>query len=471
MRHPTSDDCLRQLMTRFPGCVHLGQSMREIHGRDEGSATAPPPDGVFVPLSAKDLASGLAVCHDLGTPVVPYGIGSGQEGGVLAVDGGVSISTAALKQILDIDADAMDCHVEAGVSRLELNAALRGTGLTFPVDPGADASLGGMAATGASGTMAPLYGSMLENTLGLEVALADGRLISTGTRARKSSAGYHLTKLFIASEGTLGVITKLRLRLHPLPVETRTLTCSFRTLPDAIDAVSQAIYHGLPIARAELMDKVLMCGVAQMTGRKDRGLHWMGFELHAKGGDLRQAGEILAELCVDNGGGDLHHPQTTEEICAVWSVRHNAAEAERHLKPGADAIVTDISVPPSKIPALTEAAGQKLEAQGLLAPLCGHLADGNLHYVILVDPLDLGERNRAMRFKSWLSEQALAVGGTISGEHGIGVGKRELMRPAHGDALDIMTTIKQALDPKGILNPGKIFSDTDTDETRWRPLE
>lgn len=448
---------LDDLTDSLGGALLRGASVRDLHGRDESMNQAALPDAVYIPASAKDAADAVAICAKHALPVVPFGVGSGQEGGTVASFGGLSIDTSALNTILEINEADRDCFVEAGVTRLQLDAALRGTGLFFPVDPGADSSIGGMVATGAAGTLTPLYGAMQDNVLGLEVVMADGTLIETGSRARKSSAGYNLTQLFVASEGTLGLITKVRLKLHPQP-ETRTaLSVEFSDVQGAVDAVTTLSAAGLPLARAEMMDAVLMRGVALMKNEPDRQSNLLCVEFHGPPSAVDEQIEMARDICIDTGGTRIETATRTEELSEIWATRHKAAEAERYLKPGAAVIVTDVCVPVSLLPHIIEAATQQLLDSRLLAPLSGHLGDGNFHYAILVDPSDEDALNRAERFKTWLAQTATDLGGTISGEHGIGLGKRSLMKSAHGPAADVMRAIKKSLDPFGIFNPGKVL--------------
>jgi D-lactate dehydrogenase (cytochrome) len=439
------------------GAVHRGQSARDIHGRDESFFDLAPPDAVFTPESVEDAAKAVALCAEAGVPVIPFGVGSGQEGGVIATHGGVSIDTSALNRILEVNTEDMECLVEAGVTRLQLEAELRSTGLFFPVDPGADASIGGMMATGASGTTAPLYGSMPENVLALEVVLANGSIIQTGSRARKSSSGYNLTQLFVASEGTLGLVTKIRLKLHPQPECRVALKANFDNVREAVSAVSMLRASGLPLARAELMNATLMRGIAMHSKEIFQDKHLLCLEFHADQNGVLALVEMAKDIVVEFGGAQIEAVSRAEDLSKIWHARHSASEAEKLLRPGAQVIVTDVCVPVSCLAEIIDMAEKKLEAASLLAPLCGHVGDGNFHYALLVNVDDKEELVRASEFKTWLAEMALKMGGVISGEHGIGLGKRHLMQAAHGPALCAMRAIKGALDPDGIFNPGKVF--------------
>ncbi|MDJ1007853.1 MAG: FAD-binding oxidoreductase [Paracoccaceae bacterium] len=448
---------IETLPSAVEGDVQTGSSILDLHADDESPFRAHRPDAVFTPTSTEDAARAVRHCAEHRIPVTPFGVGSGQEGGAIPLNGGLSIDTSSLNRVLEVSTEDMTCLVEAGVTRLQLEAELRGKGLFFPVDPGADASIGGMISTGASGTLTPLYGSMKDNVLELEVVTAGGEIVRTGSAARKSSSGYNLTQLFVAAEGTLGLVTKVRLKLHPLPEARVAVRARFETVFDAVTAVTQLTASGVPLARAEFMDRVLMRGVSLMQKVPDEGCHLLCLEIHSDETTAPDRAELAKELCREAGGVAIRASWRTEEISEIWSVRHRAAEAERHLKPGADVIVTDVCVPISKLSTIIADATTELDRLGLTAPLSMHLADGNFHYALLVAPGDAHEAQDAQTFKTWLAQKAVDVGGTISGEHGIGIGKRALMDMAHGPALPLMRVIKQALDPDNIFNPGKVL--------------
>lgn len=445
------------LKANTEGSVLRGQSIREIHGRDESPYQSCLPDAVFIPESAEDAAIAVSLCAKAGVAVIPFGVGSGQEGGVIATRGGLSIDTSGLNRILEVNVEDMECLVEAGVTRLQLEAELRATGLFFPVDPGADASFGGMVATGASGTTAPLYGSMRENVMGLEVILANGTTILTGSRALKSSSGYNLTQLFVASEGTLGLVTKIRLKLHPQPESRVALKASFSDVRDAVGVVSTMRASGLPVARAELMNATLMRGIALLHKEVALDKHLLCLEFHADEIGVKSLVDMAHDIVTEYGGEETETVTRAEDLSKIWKIRHSAAEAEKFLRPGASVIVTDVCVPVSRLPDIIDQAEIELAETSLLAPLCGHVGDGNFHYALLVNEDDPAEMARARDFKNWLAEAALRMGGTISGEHGIGLGKRHLMHKEHGAALAAMRAIKSALDPENIFNPGKVL--------------
>ncbi|MCE0505803.1 FAD-binding protein [Roseivivax sp. GX 12232] len=437
--------------------LSTGQSVRELHSRDEAYATPHLPDAVAFPETTEEVSRIMAACHAHRCPVVPFGIGSSLEGHVVPVKGGISIDTSRMTRILEVHEEDLDVVVEPGLTRKELNEALRATGLMFTVDPGANATLGGMAATRASGTNAVRYGTMRENVLALEVVLADGRVIETGTRARKSSAGYDLTHLFVGSEGTLGIITKLTLRLVGQPERISAATCDFPDIAAAVDTVILAIQSGLPMARIELLDEVQMRGMALYN--PDLGLPerpHLFLEFHGTEAGVAEQVESFREIATDYGAANFQWATRTEERTRLWEARHTAYYAARSLRPGAQGVVTDSCVP---ISALAEAIARTkalIAEAGLVAPLVGHVGDGNFHLSILVDPEDAEELAAARALASKVSHIALELGGTVTGEHGIGSGKMRYMRDEHGDALDVMADIKRALDPLNLMNPGKI---------------
>ena len=451
------DGLLDALSEKFGELVSSGESIRNLHSHDEGGHMAAMPYAVLFPKSSSDVSQMVAMCSEYDVPVIPFGVGSGQEGGVNAVRGGVSIDTSGLNKIIKINQEDMDCEVEAGVTRLQLADALRDTGLMFPVDPGADASFGGMAATRAAGTTTPRYGGMRENVMGLEVVLANGETIQTGSRARKSSSGYDLTHLFVGSEGTLGLITKIRLKLHPAPEAILAMSAVFDNFQDAVATVVDITRYGLPIARVEMMDALQIQAVNLYLDLDMPEKPSLFFEFHGAEESLTSIAEIAQAVCHENSVIDVIHASRTEEQTKIWKARHSAAHAEAMLRPGARAIVTDVGVPVTALPDILMAAQAKIEELKLIAPMTGHMADGNFHFAVLVDDDNQDELDRADTFKEWLAEYALSLDGTVSGEHGIGMGKTSLMQREHGPALDVMRAIKVALDPKNIFNPGKVL--------------
>jgi D-lactate dehydrogenase (cytochrome) len=389
-------------------------------------------------------------------PIIPFGAGTSLEGHITAPHGGVCIDLSGMNRILEINPEDMDATVEAGVTRKQLNEDLRDTGLFFPIDPGADASLGGMSATRASGTNAVRYGTMRENVLSLEVVLSDGRIIKTARRARKSSAGYDLTRLFIGSEGTLGIITKVTVRLYGIPEAMSAAVCSFKDIEGAVDAVILTIQSGIPIARIELLDDVQMGAINNYAKMDHPVLPTLFLEFHGTEAGVREQAEQVQEIATEFGGGNFQWSTKTEERTALWQARHDAAYSMVSLRPGASVIVTDVCVPISQLAQCIRKTKEDIDASGIIAPLVGHVGDGNFHLGYLIDLDDSAEVAKAKEMNEKLVHRALAMGGTCTGEHGIGSGKLDFLIAEHGEAVSVMRTLKTALDPKNIFNPGKI---------------
>ncbi len=434
-------------------------ALREHHSH--GQDTQPPalPDAVAFIETSDEAAQLLKLCHAHGVPVVPYGAGTSLEGHVTPMRGGITIDLSRMNAVLSVSQPDMDCRVQAGVTQEQLNVHLRDQGLFFPVDPGtAVCTIGGMAATRASGTNAVRYGTMRENVMGLTVALADGRVIRTGGRVRKSSTGYDLTRLFVGSEGTLGVITEIQLRLHPIPEAISSATCQFPTLADAVETVIAILQCAIPVARMELLDDVQTA--ACIAYSKLEGLSAMPsvfFEFHGTPASVKEAAEQAEELAVGCNGQGFRWATDPADRNKLWQARHDAYWAALALKPGYQGIVTDAIVPISRLSEAILGAQEDIAASGLTAPIVGHVGDGNFHTVILVPPQP-EELARAWELDKKIVARALALGGSCSGEHGVGIGKREFLEQEHGvEALAVMRSLKTALDPKGILNPGKIF--------------
>ncbi len=432
---------------------------REQHAGSETFHRAPPPDAVVWPQNTAEVSRILALCHARRVPVIGWGTGTSLEGHALATHGGITLDLGRMDRIRDIRAEDMLAVVEPGVTREALNADLRATGLFFPVDPGANASLGGMASTRASGTTAVRYGTMRDNVLALEVVLADGRIIRTGSRAAKSSAGYDLTGLFVGAEGTLGIITELTLRLHGQPEDVAAAVCAFETLEQAVDCVTATIQTGIPMARIEFVDAETARAFNSYSGTNLREQPHLMVEFHGSGESLRADVARFGEIAAEYGGLGFDWAESAEDRSRLWKMRHGAYPACLSLRPGATAVVTDICVPISALAAQVAAARDDIRAEGLLGPILGHVGDGNFHSTLLVDPDNPQELAAAKRIANRMAERAIAVGGTISGEHGIGVGKRGLMAAQHGAAIGVMAAIKQALDPENIMNPGKMIPD------------
>ncbi|MGR3433495.1 MAG: FAD-binding oxidoreductase [Shimia sp.] len=427
-----------------------------LHGQSETHFAPMPPDAVAYPRDTDEVAAIVRICAQHGCPVIGYGTGTALEGHVSAVRGGVAVDFREMAQVLEVNAADMDVRVQPGLTRKGLEAELRATGLMFPVDPGADASLGGMAATRASGTTAVRYGTMRDNVLGLEVVLADGRVIRTGTRARKSAAGYDLTGLFVGSEGTLGLITELTLRLHGQPEAVSAAVCAFPSVEAAVDTVIQTIQLGLGLARVELLDAASIAAVNAHSGRDDPVQPHLFVEFHGSEAGVAEQADTFGAVADDQGGTGFRWSTLTEERNALWQARHDAYYAILASRPGARAVVTDLCVPVSRLAQAVAETQEDIAAQGLAGPILGHVGDGNFHAILLVDPDDPAEMRAAQGVAGRMVERALALGGTATGEHGIGMGKLGYMEAEHGAAWDVMGSLKRALDPEGIMNPGKM---------------
>jgi D-lactate dehydrogenase (cytochrome) len=437
---------------------------RAHHGRDESYHAPHLPEAVAYPTSVEDVQAIVRVCARHGTPVIPFGAGSSIEGHVLAVHGGVTVDLRHLNKIIEVNPEDMDVAVEAGVTRLQLNRYLRDTGLTFPIDPGADATLGGMAATRASGTTAVRYGTMQANVLGADVVLADGTLIRTGGRARKSAAGYDLTHLFVGSEGTLGIIVRLRLRLHPVPEHIVAAVCSFPSMESAVNTVIAAIQLGIRVARVELLDEIAMDSVRRYAKLDYASTPTLFFEFHGRDTETMADVEHVQQLAVEFGGQRFRFATTTAERDQLWQARHDAYPAALALRPGSSGLTTDVCVPISRLADCIMETKADLVSASVPVVLLGHVGDGNFHLVFLVRPDDPAEIAEAQAYNDRLVERALRLGGTCTGEHGVGLGKKKFMAREHGPALDTMRAIKAALDPRNIMNPGKMIPDAASEE-------
>jgi D-lactate dehydrogenase (cytochrome) len=438
--------------------VSVADSVRVQHGTDESWHLPAPPDAVVYPASTEEVASVVRICASNRVPVVAFGAGTSLEGHIAALRGGISLDTSRLNRVLEVNLEDLDCLMEAGVHRMALNERLRREGVFFPVDPGADATIGGMASTRASGTTTVRYGTMRENVLGLTVVLADGQVIRTGGRARKSSAGYDLTRLFVGAEGTLGVITEIRLRIYPVPEVIAAAVCGFPSVTDAVQASIGCIQLGIPVARIELLNQAQ---VAACNGRSDLGLPerpTLFIELHGGEAAVKEAAEAVETVTGSHQGAGFEWTTDAKERDRLWTARHQAYYAALALRPGARALTTDVCVPISRLAECIAETERDLDDEGTPAPIVGHVGDGNFHVVYLFDPLDEGELQKAQGFHERLVHRALAMGGTCTGEHGIGYGKLAFLREEHAEAVGAMAAIKAALDPYGILNPGKIVA-------------
>ena len=451
---------LDALKARFGANCSTAQVIREQHGRDESAfTTVPPPAAVVFAESSQDVADALKLCAQYKVPVIPFGVGSSLEGHLLAVEGGISIDVSRMNKILSINPEDLTVTVQAGVCRKALNDEIKSTGLFFPIDPGADATIGGMSATRASGTNAVRYGTMRENVLALEVVTAQGDIIRTGTRAKKSSAGYDLTRLMVGSEGTLGIMTEITLRLYPIPETIQAALCSFPSIRDAVATVIQMIQLGVPIARVELIDDntVRMVNAHSKTTLREEPTLMM--EFHGSPNGVAEQIETVQELARDNGGQAFEWASTPEERTRLWTARHNAYFAAIQSKPGCRAISTDTCVPISRLADALLDSVDEADASGIPYFLVGHVGDGNFHFGYLIDPDNPAEFAQAEQLNHSLVHRTLRLGGTCSGEHGIGLHKQDFLRAEAGDgAVQMMRTIKHALDPLNIMNPGKIFS-------------
>ncbi len=452
-------DLIGALQAQFGARCSTALVVREQHGRDESSFDVPPPGAVVFAHSTAEVARVVKLAAQYNVPVIPFGVGTSLEGHLLAVQGGISLDVSQMNQVLSINAEDLTVTVQPGVTRTQLNAAIKSTGLFFPIDPGADATIGGMSATRASGTNAVRYGTMRENVLALEVVTAQGDVIRTGTHAKKSSAGYDLTRLMVGSEGTLGVITEITVKLYPLPEAVMAATCCFALLADAVNTTIQIIQLGVPIARCELLDSTTVKVVNQHSKLSLPESAMLLMEFHGSPAGVQEQVETVQAIAADNNGSAFAWAATPEERTRLWTARHNAYFAGVQSRPGCKAITTDTCVPISHLAdALLDSVSEAKEA-GIPYFLVGHVGDGNFHMGYLIDPAIPAERETAERLNHQLVERALKLGGTCTGEHGVGLHKMEFLVSETGSgAVDMMRAIKRALDPQNILNPGKIFA-------------
>jgi D-lactate dehydrogenase (cytochrome) len=426
------------------------------HGKDESYHTPYSPDAVAFAQSTEEVAAIVKLCADHKTPVIAFGTGTSLEGHVAALAGGVCIDLSQMNRIIRVNAEDLDATVEAGVTRKQLNEYLRDTGLFFPIDPGADASLGGMAATRASGTNAVRYGTMRENVLALTVVLADGRVIRTARRARKSAAGYDLTRLFVGSEGTLGIITELTLKLYGIPEAISAAVCAFPDIESAVQTVILTIQSGVPVARIELLDEAQMAAINKYSKLDHKVAPTLFFEFHGTASGVTEQAETVKDIARDFGGDDFRWATTSEERSRLWQARHDAYYAALALRPGSKGFATDVCVPISRLAECITETKRDLSQSSVPYALVGHVGDGNFHLVFMIDPNRPEEIAEANRLNDRMVARALAMDGTSTGEHGIGYGKMDFLIAEHGEAISVMRAIKKALDPDSILNPGKI---------------
>lgn len=433
-------------------------AIRQAHGRGEAFHPDMLPDGVAYPLSTLEVQAIVQICAAHRMPIIAFGAGTSLEGNVAAPHGGISIDMSRMDAIVTVNQDDMDCVVQPGVTREALNQHLRDSGLFFPIDPGANATIGGMASTRASGTNAVRYGTMRDNVLSLEVVTADGRIIRTARRARKSSAGYDLTRLFVGSEGTLGIITEIGLRLHGQPESIAAATCAFASLDGAVQTVIQTLQVGVPVARIELLDTAQVRAVNTYSRTELPEAPTLMFEFHGSEASVREQTEMVGMLAETNGGGEFAWATLAEDRNRLWAARHKAYHAAKALRPGCELVVTDVCVPISRLADCILETHADIEAAGVVAPIVGHVGDGNFHVFFSVDPSSPDEIALVHKLNDQMVARALAMDGTCTGEHGIGLGKQEkLIDELGADTVDVMRRIKQALDPDQILNPGKIF--------------
>ena len=449
---------LDRLRDRFGTSLHLTDAMLRQHGANEAHFDVVLPDAVVFARSTQDVVDLVTLCVAADVPIVPFGAGTSIEGNAVPVRGGVSVNLGEMNQIVAVNADDFDCTVQAGCRREQLNEHLRDTGLFFPIDPGANATIGGMASTRASGTNAVRYGTMREAVLSLTVVTPDGKVITTARRARKSAAGYDLTRLYVGSEGTLGIITEVTLRLHPIPEQISSAVCGFASLQGAVDTVVQSIQLGVPLARVEILDAMQIRAVNRWSKMDLPETTTLFFEFHGTPAGVAEQIATVEALASDNGGGDFAWSNLPEERARLWKARHEADYAAGNLRTGAVGWSTDVCVPISRLPECILQTQADLATSSVPATILGHVGDGNFHVIFSIDPNAPQELAEVAAINARLVERALAMDGTCTGEHGIGIGKQDWLVAELGDAVDVMRTLKRALDPKNLFNPGKIFA-------------
>jgi D-lactate dehydrogenase (cytochrome) len=440
--------------------VTRNETVRETHSHDESYHPAAAPDLVVFPRTTDEVVAIVERCRAARVPIVPFGAGTSLEGHVAALAGGVCVDLTRMDRILDVNVEDMDVTVEAGVTRKQLEARLRPEGVFFPVDPGADATIGGMVATRASGTTAVRYGTMRENVLSLTVVTADARVVHTASRARKSAAGYDLTRLFVGSEGTLGIITEATLRIYPTPEAISAAVCSFPSVDDAVRCVIRTIQLGIPIARIELLDELHMDAANRRAGLDYPASPALFLEFHGTETGVAEQAESVREIAAEHGSGNFAWATRREDRDRLWDARHDSHHSALSMRPGAKVLVTDVCVPISRLAECMAETRRDIEGSGLIAPIIGHVGDGNFHVSFLVDPGNAEEIRRAEEVHERMVRRAIALGGTCTGEHGVGSGKARYLALEHGEeGLDVMRAVKNALDPEGLMNPGKILPD------------
>lgn len=458
LRRPLPAEMIQALSQRFGERFSMANAVRDHHGKDESPFPKMLPDAVIFVQSTSEVVEVVQLCNLHKIPLIPYGAGSSLEGHILAVEGGISLDMTSMNKIIALNSEDLTVTVEPGLTRKQLNEQIRDSGLFFPIDPGADASLGGMSATRASGTNAVRYGTMRENVVSLTVVTAQGKVVRTAGRARKSSAGYDLTRIFVGSEGTLGIITEVTVKLYPQPEAISAAVCNFPTMHDAVQCVIQTIQLGVPIARVELLDRNAVIASNRYSKLTLRETPLLLFEFHGSEAGVKEQAQTVQEIAKDCGGLDFEWAERTEDRNRLWTARHNAYFAGLQLRPGCKASTTDVCVPISRLAECIDAATQLLETASFPSTIVGHVGDGNFHVLMLVDPDSDAEWEESERINQQLVRQAIHADGTCTGEHGIGLHKMQFMAEEHGeDALDLMRALKMAFDPNNILNPGKVI--------------
>ncbi|QQS13498.1 MAG: FAD-binding protein [Rhodospirillales bacterium] len=457
-RPPNVDATIAELKAMFGDRLSTAHAVREQHGKDISYHEAHLPDAVVFAESAEEVQKIVQLCARHKTPIIPFGTGTSLEGHISAPHGGISLDVSRMNRVLAVNENDLDVVVQPGVTRKQLNEHIRATGLFFPIDPGADASIGGMASTRASGTNAVRYGTMRENVLALQVVTPDGRLMRLGRRSRKSSAGYDLVKLFVGSEGTLGVITEITLRLYGVPESmAAAATCAFESLEGAVNTVIQTIQSGIPVARIELVDDLQ---IQTLNHYSKLGLpvkDTLFLEFHGTPAGTKEQAEMVQAIAAENGGGDFAWTGIAEERTKMWQARHDAAWATKSFKPGWGMWATDVCVPISRLADCILETKKDIDERGLFAPIVGHVGDGNFHLTMMVDPDDPTYLARAEDLNDRMVARALEMGGTCTGEHGVGIGKVKFLYAEHGEAVSLMRAVKRSIDPDNIMNPSKIF--------------
>jgi|SRR5579859_1596425 len=460
MRHrpvPT-ETVIERLKARFGERVSTAAAVRDQHGKDESYHPIEAPDAVFFARSTEEVVEAVKLCAEYKVPVIPFGTGTSLEGHVAAREGGLCIDVSQMDQVLRVSPEDLDCTVQPGVTRKQLNEYLRDTGLFFPIDPGANASIGGMTATRASGTNAVRYGTMRDNVLSLTAVLADGQVIKTASRARKSSAGYDLTRLFVGSEGTLGVITEITLKLYGIPEAISSAVCAFPSIASAVDTVIMTIQAGVPVARIELLDEVQINACNHYSKLDLKVAPTLFFEFHGTEAGVKEQAEMVAAFAEDNGGEGFKWTSSAEERSKLWQARHDAYYAGLALRPGSKGWATDVCVPISNLAEAINETKKDLDKASMPVCLVGHVGDGNFHLCFILDPDKPEEFAEAAEINERMVKRALALDGTCTGEHGVGYGKIGFVEEEHGPAtIGVMREIKRALDPHNLMNPGKVL--------------